>query len=79
MNGQATAGQLSGIATSELPDARAAGKLLFDALRRFDQARVDVIIAEALPGSGLGAAYMNRLRKAAADVPDTGADVCRDE
>lgn len=79
LNGQATPGRLSGIATSESPDARAAGRLFFDALRRFDQARVDVIIAEALPGSGLGAAYMNRLRKAAADVPGTGADVCRDE
>lgn len=49
----------------QTPDAAAAGALLFDALRRLDQAKVTVIIAEGLSDRGVGAAYMNRLRKAA--------------
>ncbi len=49
----------------EQPDAAAAGAELFDALRRLDRTGVDVIIAEGLPERGVGAAYMNRLRKAA--------------
>lgn len=47
------------------PDAAAAGAALFDALRRLDQIGVAVIIAEGLSDQGVGAAYMNRLRKAA--------------
>lgn len=47
------------------PDPIEAGRVLFDALRTFDAIACDVIIAEALPESGVGAAYMNRLRKAA--------------
>jgi L-threonylcarbamoyladenylate synthase len=38
---------------------------LFRLLREFDIARVDIIIAEAVPAEGLGLAVMNRLRKAA--------------
>lgn len=60
------------------PDAAAAGAGLFDALRRLDRAGVSVIIAEGLPERDIGAAYMNRLRKAAAadkpvpPLPDGG-------
>lgn len=38
---------------------------LFSVLRQFDQGHVDVIYAEAYPQSGIGAAIMNRLYKAA--------------
>jgi L-threonylcarbamoyladenylate synthase len=54
-----------GIAYGEMPDSSAAAAALFDALRRLDQAGVAVIIAEGLPEHGIGAAYMNRLYKAA--------------
>ena len=37
---------------------------LFDVLRRFDEARVDVIFAEGVDEEGLGLAIMNRLKKA---------------
>ncbi len=37
---------------------------LFKLLREFDEANVDVIIAENVPTEGLGLAIMNRLRKA---------------
>jgi len=53
------------ISTGDQPDARSASRILFDALRRLDQAGVSVIIAEALPPQGMGQAYMNRLSKAA--------------
>lgn len=39
---------------------------LFTSLRRFDEAGVDVIIAEMLPQTGVGDAVMNRLYRAAA-------------
>lgn len=57
--------QAETITYGSMPDAAAAGASLFDALRRLDQADVTVIIAEGLPDQGVGAAYMNRLRKAA--------------
>lgn len=38
---------------------------LFSVLRKFDQMDVDIIYAEAFPQSGIGAAIMNRLYKAA--------------
>lgn len=76
--GPATKGMVRCIFYSDTPDAAAAGAALFDALRRLDQARVDVIIAEALPDRGIGAAYMNRLRKAAGsgghDLPARPSD-----
>ena len=50
------------------PDSAAASRKLFSALRKFDQAGVDLIIAEALPADGMGSAYMNRLLKAASEV-----------
>ncbi|MBS7622172.1 threonylcarbamoyl-AMP synthase [Candidatus Bathyarchaeota archaeon] len=37
---------------------------LFDVLRRFDEANVDVIFAEGIDERGLGLAIMNRLKKA---------------
>ena len=39
---------------------------LYGAMRRLDEAGLDLIIAEELPESGIGAAIMERLRKAAA-------------
>ena len=37
---------------------------LYDALRKFKQTEVDLIIAEVFPENGIGQAIMNRLRKA---------------
>lgn len=48
-------------------EAQAAQKLYL-ALRDFDWRGVDIILAEELPARGLGAALMNRLRKAATRV-----------
>jgi len=39
---------------------------LFDALHRLDAARPDRIVAQAVPGEGLGRAIMDRLRRASA-------------
>ncbi|WP_059104145.1 L-threonylcarbamoyladenylate synthase [Shouchella shacheensis] len=46
-------------------DSRHVAHSLYDSLRRFDDAEVDVIYAETLPEEGIGMAVMNRLRKAA--------------
>ncbi len=46
-------------------DARSVAAGVFAALRRFDEERVDVILAEGFDESGVGHAVMNRLRKAA--------------
>lgn len=46
-------------------DTPAFASTLYDALRRFDSAEVDVIIAEGIPATGLGRAVMDRLRRAA--------------
>jgi L-threonylcarbamoyladenylate synthase len=72
--GAAPPGPLVAIAYDGQPDAALASAGLFDALRRLDQARVAVIIAEALPDRGIGAAYMNRLRKAAGAEASDQAD-----
>ena len=40
-------------------------KHLCEALRSFDEKKVDLILGEALDESGLGLAVMNRLKKAA--------------
>ncbi|MCL0032505.1 L-threonylcarbamoyladenylate synthase [Peptococcaceae bacterium] len=42
-----------------------AAAILYKALRRFDEIGVDVILAEALEEKGIGAAVMDRLRRAA--------------
>ena len=47
-------------------DLREAAANLFGAMRRLDGAGLELIIAEALPERGLGAAIMERLHKAAA-------------
>ncbi|MCD5407473.1 MAG: threonylcarbamoyl-AMP synthase [Desulfotomaculum sp.] len=41
-----------------------AAAMLYAALRKFDAAGVDIILAEGLPESGLGRAVMDRLRRA---------------
>lgn len=40
-------------------------KLLFAGLRNLDEQKIDVIFAQDFPETGLGIAYMNRLKKAA--------------
>lgn len=50
---------------SSAGDLREAAATLFSKLRELDEAGLDVIIAESGPESGLGAAIMDRLRKAA--------------
>jgi len=46
-------------------DLREAATRLFAALRRLDEAGLDLILAEPVPETGLGVAIMDRLRKAA--------------
>jgi len=48
-------------------DLREVATHLFAAMRRLDEAGLDLIIAEPVPEIGLGAAIMDRLRKAAHD------------
>ena len=43
-------------------------RALFDALRSLDHLKLDVILAEAALETGVGIAYMNRLKKAASTV-----------
>ncbi len=51
---------------SERADLREAATRLFAAMRRLDEAGLDLIVAEEVPETGLGCAIMDRLRKAAA-------------
>jgi len=51
---------------SKTQDLREAAANLYGAMRRLDAAGLDWIVAEPLPEAGLGAAIMERLRKAAA-------------
>lgn len=51
-------------------DLREAAANLFRMLRELDHANLDLIVAEELPEEGLGAAIMDRLRRAAASNPD---------
>jgi L-threonylcarbamoyladenylate synthase len=46
-------------------DLENVGKNLFEALRRFDDAGVDIILSEAFEEDGIGTAVMNRLKKSA--------------
>jgi L-threonylcarbamoyladenylate synthase len=48
-------------------DLREAATHLFAAMRRLDEAGLELIVAEPVPEVGLGAAIMDRLRKAAHD------------
>ncbi len=47
-------------------DQEQAARALFAGLRSLDRSGVDLILAEAMPLTGVGIAYMNRLEKAAA-------------
>jgi L-threonylcarbamoyladenylate synthase len=51
---------------SQSNNLQEAATRLYGAMRRLDEAGLDLIIAEALPESGIGVAIMERLRKAAA-------------
>ena len=51
---------------SPVGDPREAAANLFRQLRELDAAKLDLIVAEAVPEDGLGAAIMDRLRRAAA-------------
>jgi L-threonylcarbamoyladenylate synthase len=48
-----------------------AASRLFEGLRRCDQERIEVILAEGMEERGIGRAFMNRLRKAAGNKKDT--------
>ena len=50
---------------SETGDLREAASRLFAAMRRLDEGGLDLIIAERIPETGLGAAIMDRLNRAA--------------
>ena len=50
---------------SRKQDATEAAANLYGAMRRLDEAGLDLIVAEAVPETGLGVAIMERLRKAA--------------
>ncbi len=50
-------------------ESSASARALFAALRRLDRLRPGVIVAESLPEEGVGAAVMDRLRRAAASGP----------
>jgi L-threonylcarbamoyladenylate synthase len=52
-------------------DMREAAANLFACLHRLDKAGLDLIYAEPVPENGLGAAIMDRLRKAAAGSSET--------
>jgi L-threonylcarbamoyladenylate synthase len=51
---------------SRRQDPQEAAANLYGALRRLDEADLDLIVAEAVPENGLGVAIMEHLRKAAA-------------
>jgi len=51
---------------SRTQDLREAAANLYGAMRRLDEADLDLIVAEPVPETGLGVAIMDRLRKAAA-------------
>ena len=53
------------VACGSLSDPLSIARGLYDALRRFDEAGVTYIVAEGCAEEGIGAAVMNRLRKAA--------------
>uniref|UniRef100_UPI00406CE674 L-threonylcarbamoyladenylate synthase n=1 Tax=Paenibacillus sp. FSL H7-0350 TaxID=2975345 RepID=UPI00406CE674 len=61
------------VSLGSLSSPEEAARFLYAALRRFDEAGATYILAEACPVTGLGAAIMNRLMKAAGDtVIDAG-------
>ena len=50
---------------SRTGDLREAAATLFSKLRALDRANLDLIVAESVPQQGIGAAILDRLRKAA--------------
>ncbi|MEK4849459.1 L-threonylcarbamoyladenylate synthase [Paenibacillus sp. FSL H7-0756] len=56
------------VSLGSLSSPEEAARFLYAALRRFDEAGATYILAEACPVTGLGAAIMNRLMKAAGDT-----------
>uniref|UniRef100_UPI0024BDA82B Sua5 family C-terminal domain-containing protein n=1 Tax=Bacillus cereus TaxID=1396 RepID=UPI0024BDA82B len=46
-------------------DLETVASALYDALRSFDEAEVDMLISESFPDTGVGLAIINRLMKAA--------------
>jgi len=54
------------VSYGELDDSVQASARLFDAFRTLDAGGVDRIVVQSLPEKGMGAAYMNRVRKASA-------------
>lgn len=54
------------VSYGELDDSVQASARLFDAFRTLDASGVDRIVVQSLPEKGMGAAYMNRVRKASA-------------
>lgn len=55
------------VACGSLGDLESVAQGLYAALREFDEAGISFILAETCPEEGIGAAIMNRLRKAAGD------------
>ncbi|MEC0172251.1 Sua5 family C-terminal domain-containing protein, partial [Paenibacillus graminis] len=53
------------VSLGSLASPEEGARSLYAALRRFDEAGATYILAEACPDTGLGAAIMNRLMKAA--------------
>lgn len=53
------------IACGKRAELRTVAAALFDTLRHFNHEQVDVIFSEMFPDTGVGAAIMNRLKKAA--------------
>jgi len=62
----AVGGRVTVLATFH--DAVELGRRLYDALRRGEQAGVDVIVVESVPEAGVGRAVMDRLRRAAGQL-----------
>lgn len=65
-------GSLRSVAFGEEDDSARAAARLFDTFRSMDREGVAVIVVQALPEHGLGAAFMNRVRKAAAGQAGAG-------
>lgn len=55
-------------------DALAASAMLFDALRRLDEAGAEVIVVQSVEPAGIGTAFRNRLEKAAGGRGETDGE-----
>jgi L-threonylcarbamoyladenylate synthase len=70
--GEIPAGFVETRRLSENENLDEAAANLFRCLRELDNARLDLIVAEKIPGKGLGAAIMDRLQRAAATFDEPG-------